>query len=134
MDFSKLDQGDVVLKKDELCIRGTVEACIEVRHSFYWGLVYQKTSSLTIMADLLRLFLLPSMTPPDGGSGCSEEALVGGVPHRGRRAVKALAWGPCEGATGEEGPARVRQVIARLSVFVSHILSLPINPRCLLIC
>jgi hypothetical protein len=30
LDFSKLDQGDVVLKKEELCIRGTVEACIEV--------------------------------------------------------------------------------------------------------
>ena len=31
LDFSKLDQGEVVLKRQEMCLRGTIEACIEVR-------------------------------------------------------------------------------------------------------
>lgn len=31
LDFSKLDHGEVVLQRQELSLRGTIEACIEVR-------------------------------------------------------------------------------------------------------
>ena len=30
LDFSKLDHGEVVLQRQELSLRGTIEACIEV--------------------------------------------------------------------------------------------------------